>query len=746
MVNERNTRVRGSQIKEETVTKGDMTAVGETEGFVLTVQADETVDFEDSSGLAAVIRNEINIVLNAFRIAINGSLTQFNMVDGIVDEYEDESSIDVGIVQSFAHMALEDNTDDGSGANAVTDIGTPTYSSGKLNNAIELDGSTDALNLDALQADIASDTTGSIAMWIEPDVVNSTDFFFTLSDASASTALRMFVQSNGTVRAVLSISGATQWQITSTTALSADTYYHITVVQDGVSPELHINGTEEGTLDVSVDTTAWMADLTNSDVARLGCENFNSGGNTRFFDGQIDDFRYYQNKALTQAEIDLIYNSGTGSESSTFGNSANISYDSVNDLYSPSKDSLTVSPFTHLKLENSTDDGTGANSFTDIGTPTYTAGHLNNAIELDGSTDALNADALQSDTSSDTSGSISFWVNADTGANGAVFHQGNSGSSNEFYFGVVAGGSMEFIITVASSNILVYLIASIPANTWKHVVVTQDGIQAKIYIDAEEIAPTKSTDTTPGAWLANPSTNIGRIGCRNFNSGGNSAFFDGQIDDLRYYQNKALTQAEIDAIYNSGTGTEDDLPEGAANNMTLISEVFTAEAAPDNTRIVLFEEDVDSVTLNTDLKVFSTRDAGQTFTTDFATDDKLDITAHGFSNTDRIKVTSSSQDLPAGLDSATIYYVINSTANDFELSLTSGGAAVELTDNGTGTHTAKQVSKITLVNEGQYESGRNILTASVDISGQASGTSMEYIIVTDNNKDLKIHGTGLAWD
>ena len=35
-----------------------------------------------------------NIMLNAFRIAVNGSLTQFNMLDGIVDEYEDESGID----------------------------------------------------------------------------------------------------------------------------------------------------------------------------------------------------------------------------------------------------------------------------------------------------------------------------------------------------------------------------------------------------------------------------------------------------------------------------------------------------------------------------------------------------------------------------------------------------------------------------------------------------------------------------
>ena len=102
--------------------------------------------------------------------------------------------------------------------------------------------------------------------------------------------------------------------------------------------------------------------------------------------------------------------------------------------------------------------------------------------------------------------------------------------------------------------------------------------------------------------------------------------------------------------------------------MILQSNSFTAETQPDNARIVIFEEDVDSVTLNTDLKAFASRDGGTTFT------------------------------------------------------------------------------QITLVNEGEYESGRNILSASVDISAQPAGTSMKYKITTLNNKDLKLHGCGISWD
>jgi len=53
---------------------------------------------------------------------------------------------------------------------------------------------------------------------------------------------------------------------------------------------------------------------------------------------------------------------------------------------------------------------------------------------------------------------------------------------------------------------------------------------------------------------------------------------------------------------------------GQTNNMTLISDTFTAEEQPDEARIIIFEEDIDSITLNTDLKAYASRDGGTTWT------------------------------------------------------------------------------------------------------------------------------------
>lgn len=65
--------------------------------------------------------------------------------------------------------------------------------------------------------------------------------------------------------------------------------------------------------------------------------------------------------------------------------------------------------------------------------------------------------------------------------------------------------------------------------------------------------------------------------------------------------------------------------------------------------------------------------------------DTITIVAHGFTNNQQVTFTTSGT-LPGGLSLSSIYYIINSSANDFQLSLTSGGSALNLTSGGTGTH------------------------------------------------------------
>ncbi len=79
------------------------------------------------------------------------------------------------------------------------------------------------------------------------------------------------------------------------------------------------------------------------------------------------------------------------------------------------------------------------------------------------------------------------------------------------------------------------------------------------------------------------------------------------------------------------------------------------------------------------------------FTADFA-NNELDDNAHGHANANELTFTNSGGALPTGLLTNTLYYVVNTDTNDFQVSLTSGGTPVTFTDAGTGTHTWSKVT------------------------------------------------------
>ena len=82
---------------------------------------------------------------------------------------------------------------------------------------------------------------------------------------------------------------------------------------------------------------------------------------------------------------------------------------------------------------------------------------------------------------------------------------------------------------------------------------------------------------------------------------------------------------------------------------------------------------------------FSANSATSVFT---ATDGQ-----HNFKNGDILDLTTTDT-LPAGLDTITDYYVINGSGTTFQLSLTFGGSPVTISDVGVGTHYYINISNV----------------------------------------------------
>ena len=149
----------------------------------------------------------------------------------------------------------------------------------------------------------------------------------------------------------------------------------------------------------------------------------------------------------------------------------------------------------------------------------------------------------------------------------------------------------------------------------------------------------------------------------------------------------------------------------------------------------------------------------QAFTVVFGTG-IITSNGHGLVNNDIVQVSNSGGALPAGLLTATNYYVISATTNTFMLSASFGGASVTLTDNGTGTQSYLIQGKKVMVRDYQnlqlstFSSNSANLTLQVlasdqedvDFTKAASSTNRwAYIEIIDLANETKLVGaTGLV--
>ena len=110
----------------------------------------------------------------------------------------------------------------------------------------------------------------------------------------------------------------------------------------------------------------------------------------------------------------------------------------------------------------------------------------------------------------------------------------------------------------------------------------------------------------------------------------------------------------------------------------------TRQGYDDDDPLSLIPDDVFEETLSV---VLSKASLSRSFTT-AAVDtagDAIDITGHGFSNGDTLLLTTNGT-APGGLTAGAEYYVVGASTDDFQLSTSIGGAAIDLTSGGGGAH------------------------------------------------------------
>lgn len=131
---------------------------------------------------------------------------------------------------------------------------------------------------------------------------------------------------------------------------------------------------------------------------------------------------------------------------------------------------------------------------------------------------------------------------------GVFFARGgvNAGASDEVYFldaSFFNSGAWTARVSNGTTNLTTYANGSVELNAWQHVAMTWDGTNLTIYKNGASVATDSAAiNLWNGDAVNDQETSIGADG-RN-----ERYYFNGLIDDVMVY-NRALTQPEIEAIY-----------------------------------------------------------------------------------------------------------------------------------------------------------------------------------------------------
>lgn len=415
---------------------------------------------------------------------------------------------------------------------------TSGWAPGKQGNALGFDGSNDYVETPT------QSISGSITVsaWVHSSNFNHNGFV--IGKNPVNTQWELFFETPSTLK----WRGGANENTTVCSIPTNNQWHHVVGKQTGTTGTLYIDG-------VVCDTGTLTAIGNGGGTIDIG--RFSSG---YYFNGKIDEVRLY-NRALTDAQVTALYNSGASSfrDSHTLTDGTTLENGVVGHWTFDGKD----------MVPNVRDVSGNANHgvlFSDAGTfwstgTTSVAGRLGQALSWTvsnvGGVNVLSAATL--DNIEDQGGggvTGSAWIYRDTG--GAVLSSEvdchlDAGTGRWRFFANGSGG-LDFCKQFATTNLRVISGNSfIPAQTWTHVAYTWDGSSAALsvhfYVNGIEVT-SYITQTDGSGAKESDAANNKEIGNGVF-SGQDD--YRGYMDDVRIY-NRILSLTEIKQLYNLAQG------------------------------------------------------------------------------------------------------------------------------------------------------------------------------------------------
>lgn len=178
-----------------------------------------------------------------------------------------------------------------------------------------------------------------------------------------------------------------------------------------------------------------------------------------------------------------------------------------------------------------------------------------------------------------------------------------------------------------------------------------------------------------------------------------------RVFDLEYVTSQGITGIEIGAIATFGTSMlvawEKTVGETTTYGVDNFDSTNLYSGAYIQTRVLYRDRSNRSTYRKAIVNYLSVQSSTAQTVTFNGTTNKVALTTHGFQ--DGEPVVFAGGVLPTGIVIGTTYYVSGKGTNDFQISATDGGSAIDFTGNGTGTTTVLQTDIIRLYYRKDYD-------------------------------------------
>lgn len=420
-------------------------------------------------------------------------------------------------ISTGAYYKLENSGDDElAGGHDLSDIGTPTYSSGAEDvphtyyldtddnlTSMKFDGSNNALSITD-HSDLKPTGSFTVGAWVKTTYSSASEKDF-ISSYSSGHGFKIGI-SSGKIFFYVTNGAHDAYPTTSTVTISDGNWHFIVMVINGTNVLVYVDGVLDSTT-----SYAYYPDYAGTNYVRVGCGN-DSGTNNNFWSGNLKGIFLINGNAW---DVDTIkskmFSKLTSSETNVklILNLDGVLTDSSGNSHDAS---LVDTPYFAPDVPF---DARGARQSVNF--------NANSAVSI-----VDHADLKP--TGSFTCGA---WVKTSTtGSYAGIIQSYSEGGSPYTYRGFLLQLSqypnaniVRFVIGDGTTTFrAVYSTGTITDGAWHFVVGTWDGTNAKICIDGNN----DTNITTEGATPSYGATNYVRVGCQNI-AGSDSEKFPGKL-------------------------------------------------------------------------------------------------------------------------------------------------------------------------------------------------------------------------